>query len=72
MASETTARLIAEMYEARRWSPPLDVSDNPILGPVVQQRRERYGELKSRMSFGEAALQADIEAIEAIMRASIP
>lgn len=46
--SDTTdpARLIAEMFEARAWSVPHDLSDHPILEPAVTIRYVRLNREK--------------------------
>lgn len=68
---ETTspARLIAEMFEARAWSVPHDLSDHPILGPAVAIRDEAYATLKRKVDFTEARVGSDAAAIAYILEA---
>jgi len=63
------ARLIAEMFEARAWSIPHDLSDHPILGPAVAIRDEVYQALKRKTDFTEARIGADTAAITYILEA---
>jgi hypothetical protein len=63
---KTAARLIAEMMEADRWRPTRDMSDHPILGPVMARRAARYAELRRR-DFTKARMTADAEAVQEII-----